>query len=119
MNAGRKVGTLVPGKEADLLMLKADSIDIWPLNNVYGSVVGLMGPSHVEAVFIAGQVRKWQGSLVGVDTARLIAMVERSRNEVLRRGNFTANLLGFGDKYVASLVEAQEKLAGIKIVPRA
>jgi 3-hydroxyisobutyrate dehydrogenase-like beta-hydroxyacid dehydrogenase len=31
----------------------------------------------------------------------------------------TANLLGFGDKYVASLVEAQEKLAGVKIVPRA
>jgi len=29
-----------------------------------------------------------------------------------------ANLLGFGDKYIASLVEAQEKLAGVKIVPR-
>jgi 3-hydroxyisobutyrate dehydrogenase-like beta-hydroxyacid dehydrogenase len=28
----------------------------------------------------------------------------------------TANLLGFGDKYVASLIEAQEKLAGVKIV---
>src|SRR5439155_1710866 len=29
-----------------------------------------------------------------------------------------ANLLGFGDKFVASLIEAQEKLAGVKIVPR-
>ena len=29
-----------------------------------------------------------------------------------------ANLLGFGDKYVASLIEAQEKLAGVQIVPR-
>lgn len=29
-----------------------------------------------------------------------------------------ANLLGFGDRYIASLVEAQEKLAGVKIVPR-
>lgn len=29
-----------------------------------------------------------------------------------------ANLLGFGDKYVPSLVEVQEKLAGVKIVPR-
>jgi len=28
-----------------------------------------------------------------------------------------ANLLGFGDKYVASLIEAQEKLANISIVP--
>jgi 3-hydroxyisobutyrate dehydrogenase-like beta-hydroxyacid dehydrogenase len=29
-----------------------------------------------------------------------------------------ANLLGFGERYVASLVEAQEKLAGVAIVPR-
>ncbi|MGH8852052.1 MAG: NAD(P)-dependent oxidoreductase [Casimicrobiaceae bacterium] len=28
-----------------------------------------------------------------------------------------ANLLGFGDKYIASLIEAQEKLAGVSIVP--
>ena len=30
----------------------------------------------------------------------------------------TANLLGLGDKYVASLIESQEKLAGVQIVPR-
>ncbi len=30
----------------------------------------------------------------------------------------TANLLGFGEKFVASLVEAQEKLTGVSIVPR-
>ena len=30
----------------------------------------------------------------------------------------TANLLGLGDKYVASLIESQEKLAGVNIVPR-
>jgi len=29
-----------------------------------------------------------------------------------------ANLLGFGDRYIASLLEAQEKLAGVKIVNR-
>jgi 3-hydroxyisobutyrate dehydrogenase-like beta-hydroxyacid dehydrogenase len=29
-----------------------------------------------------------------------------------------ANLLGFGDKFVPSLVEAQEKLVGVRIVPR-
>jgi hypothetical protein len=31
----------------------------------------------------------------------------------------TANLLGFGVKYVPSLIEVQEKLAGVAIVPRA
>ena len=56
-NVDDKVGTLTPGKEADLLMLKADSIDVWPLNNAYGAVVNLLGTGHVEAVFIAGRVK--------------------------------------------------------------
>ena len=38
--------------------------------------------------------------------------------EAVHQSLVTANLLGLGDKYVASLVEAQEKLAGVKIVPR-
>jgi 5-methylthioadenosine/S-adenosylhomocysteine deaminase len=94
MNADSKVGTLLPGKEADLLILKADSIDIWPLNNAYGSVVGLMGPSHVEAVFIAGQVKKWRGSLVGVDMPKVLANMQEARDGVLKRANFPMNLLG-------------------------
>jgi len=39
--------------------------------------------------------------------------------EAVHQSMVQANLLGFGDKYIASLIEAQEKLAGVKIVPRA
>ncbi len=38
--------------------------------------------------------------------------------EAVHQSLVNANLLGFGDKYVASLIEAQEKLAGVSIVPR-
>ena len=38
--------------------------------------------------------------------------------EAVHQTMVQANLLGFGEKYIASLVEAQEKLAGVKIVPR-
>ena len=38
--------------------------------------------------------------------------------EAVHQSLVNANLLGFGDKYVASLVEAQEKLTGVAIVPR-
>jgi 3-hydroxyisobutyrate dehydrogenase-like beta-hydroxyacid dehydrogenase len=38
--------------------------------------------------------------------------------EAVHKSLVQANLLGFGDKYVPSLVEAQEKLNGITIVPR-
>jgi 3-hydroxyisobutyrate dehydrogenase-like beta-hydroxyacid dehydrogenase len=37
--------------------------------------------------------------------------------EAVHQSLVTANLLGFGDRYVASLVEAQERLAGVAIVP--
>jgi hypothetical protein len=38
--------------------------------------------------------------------------------EAVHQSLVTANALGFGERYVASLVEAQEKLAGVSIVPR-
>ena len=38
--------------------------------------------------------------------------------EAVHQSLVTANVLGFGDKYVPSLIEAQEKLTGVSIVPR-
>ncbi len=38
--------------------------------------------------------------------------------EAVHQSLVNANLMGFGDKYVASLIEAQEKLNGVSIVPR-
>jgi cytosine/adenosine deaminase-related metal-dependent hydrolase len=91
-NVADKVGSLTPGKEADLLLLKSDGIDIWPLNNAYGAVVNLMGPQHVEAVFIAGQVKKWRGNLVGVDMPRVLRSMQEARDGVLRRANLPVDL---------------------------
>jgi hypothetical protein len=52
-----------------------------------------MGPSHVEAVFIAGQVKKWRGSLVGIDMPKVLANMQEARDGVLKRANFPMNLL--------------------------
>jgi len=93
-NIDHKVGTLTPGKEADILMLRADRFDVWPLNNAPSVVANLMNPSHVEAVFIAGKVKKWRGSLVGVDSARVLRLAQEARAAVMRRGNFAMDLIG-------------------------
>ena len=89
-----KAGTLTPGKEADIVILAADRIDVWPLNNAPGAVVNLMNPGHVETVFIAGKVRKWRGNLVGVDEARIRRLVQEARDAVVRRAGFQLNVLG-------------------------
>jgi cytosine/adenosine deaminase-related metal-dependent hydrolase len=93
-NLDGKVDTLTPGKEADLLLLQADRLNLWPLNNAPGTVVNLMSPANVETVFIGGKVRKWHGNLVGVDVPRTMRLAEEARDAVMRRANFSVNFLG-------------------------
>src|SRR2546427_11287462 len=42
-----KVGSLTPGKEADIIMLNADAINVMPLNHAYGAIVLGMDTSNV------------------------------------------------------------------------
>jgi 5-methylthioadenosine/S-adenosylhomocysteine deaminase len=89
-----KVGSLTPGKEADIVMLATDRLNTFPLNNVPGAIVTLMDTSNVENVFIAGKIVKWQGKLVGVDLSRIKAQAEKSRDGLLARSKFPRNLFG-------------------------
>src|SRR5262245_7740461 len=89
-----KVGTLTPGKEADIVVLEADRINVWPLNNAPGAVVNVMNPSNVETVLIGGKVKKWRGSLVGVDLARVRRIVAEARDAVVQGSGFRMDLLG-------------------------
>jgi 5-methylthioadenosine/S-adenosylhomocysteine deaminase len=90
----RTIGTLTPGKEADIIMLAADRINVMPLNNAAGAIVTLMDTSNVEHVFVAGKAAKWQGRLVGVDLRRLRRLIEKSRDGVLARANYPLDLFG-------------------------
>jgi 5-methylthioadenosine/S-adenosylhomocysteine deaminase len=82
-----KVGTLTPGKEADIIVLDARNINTWPMNNVPGTVVTMMNPRHVRDVLIAGRVVYWKGALVGWDVDRLLRQAEQARDRVLARIN--------------------------------
>jgi cytosine/adenosine deaminase-related metal-dependent hydrolase len=75
-----KVGSLTPGKEADIIILDAEALNVMPLNVVPGAVVSLMDRSNVETVIVAGKVRKWQGTLLDVDLRRLREDLEQSRD---------------------------------------
>jgi 5-methylthioadenosine/S-adenosylhomocysteine deaminase len=75
-----KIGTLTPGKEADIILLDAEAINVAPLNVVPGAVVSLMERSNVATVIVAGKVRKWKGRLLDVDLRRLRRDLEASRD---------------------------------------
>ena len=76
----RKTGSLTPGKEADIIILDAEAINVAPLNVVPGAVVSLMERSNVETVIVAGKVRKWKGRLLDANVRRLRRELEASRD---------------------------------------
>ena len=67
----KKIGTLTPGKEADIILLRTDRLNVMPMNNAVGAVVTSMGPQNVDTVLIGGKVMKRNGQLVGVDMNRI------------------------------------------------
>lgn len=77
-----KIGSLTPGKEADIILLDAEALNVAPLNNAAGAVVTLMERTNVDAVFVAGKVKKWAGQLLGFDIARLSDELSKSRDYI-------------------------------------
>jgi len=87
-----KVGSLTPGKEADIIILDATRINVAPLNHVPGAVVSLMDRTNVETVIVAGKVRKWQGRLLDVDLPALRRALEASRDYVFKAAGIAQDL---------------------------
>ena len=85
----RKVGSLTPGKEADILVLDATAINVAPLNHVPGAVVTLMERSNVETVIVAGRVRKWKGRLLNANLVKLRTDLEASRDYLFKAAGVT------------------------------
>jgi cytosine/adenosine deaminase-related metal-dependent hydrolase len=88
------IGTLTPGKDADIILLRTDAINVAPMNNAYAAVVQAMDTSNVDTVFIAGQLRKRQGQLVGVDLNRIRQQAQTSRDYIVQKAGWPASRLG-------------------------
>ena len=85
-----KIGSLTPGKEADIIILDAEAINVAPLNQVPGAVVSLMDRTNVETVIVAGKVRKWKGKLLDVDLPASAPAARGFARPYLRRGRHPA-----------------------------
>ena len=87
-----KIGSLTPGKEADIILLNAEAVNVAPLNVVPGAVVSLMERSNVETVIVAGKVLKWEGRLLNVNLSRLRRQLEDSRDFLFDAAGIPQNL---------------------------
>jgi cytosine/adenosine deaminase-related metal-dependent hydrolase len=85
---GSKVGTLTPGKQADLIMLRTDRMNVTPLNDPATAVVAGMDTGNVDTVVIGGRVMKRHGELLHVDWPGVKRMATESRDFVLAKSGF-------------------------------
>src|SRR5688572_4098733 len=92
LRLGHKIGSLTPGKEADIILLDAEAINVAPLNVVPGAVVSLMERSNVETVIVAGKVLKWKGRLLDVNLRKLRQELEASRDYVFEAAGISQDL---------------------------
>jgi cytosine/adenosine deaminase-related metal-dependent hydrolase len=83
-----RIGTLTPGKQADIILLNGNRVNVMPVNDPIGAVVWGMDTSNVDSVFVAGRPLKRGGKLVGHDMAQIQRMVYQSRDYVVSTAGY-------------------------------
>ncbi|MFC8663532.1 amidohydrolase family protein [Streptomyces sp. NPDC057199] len=77
-----RTGSITPGKDADIILLRTDDPTVFPVTDPAATVVSAGHPGLVDTVLVAGRVVKRDGVLVGVDLPALRTRLLESRNRV-------------------------------------
>jgi 5-methylthioadenosine/S-adenosylhomocysteine deaminase len=94
LNAGLsgKIGALAPGKEADLVLIRTNTVNLYPSNNAIGTVVAAADSSNVDTVIIGGRIRKQHGKLVGFEWDKFRRLVDESRDYLFAQQGYKPDI---------------------------
>jgi 5-methylthioadenosine/S-adenosylhomocysteine deaminase len=84
----REIGSLAPGKRADIVVLRPE-INLWPVHDPVSTVVMQATTSNIEHVIVGGEFRKRDGKL-------LVGDLQAKRVALETSGRRIANELGLG-----------------------
>ena len=65
------IGSITPGKRADLLITRCDSLRMTPVHHPVGALVLYANGSDIDTIFINGEVVKLGGQLTNIDWPKL------------------------------------------------
>ncbi|MBT2225459.1 amidohydrolase family protein [Nonomuraea sp. NEAU-A123] len=77
-----RTGSLTPGKDADVILLRTDDLTVFPVTDPAGTIVAAGHPGLVDTVLVAGRVVKRDGVLVDTDLRALRTRLVESRDRV-------------------------------------
>jgi len=91
----KDIGTLSPGKKADIVMLRMNDINMVPVWDPVYSIVEIAGAGNVDTVIIDGVVRKKDGKLTfPADLLRKrTTELQESGARIMRDGGYTVGMM--------------------------
>jgi 5-methylthioadenosine/S-adenosylhomocysteine deaminase len=85
LGLGDQVGSLTAGKAADILLIRADDLNVGPLAAVESAIVRAVTPANVDSVLVGGRFVKRGGELVGIEAAALMQAASESADRIRAR----------------------------------
>jgi cytosine/adenosine deaminase-related metal-dependent hydrolase len=69
LGQSERIGSLAPGKQADLVLIRADDLNMQPVHDAVNTVVLQTSLANIDSVMVAGRWKKRGGKLLDVDLA--------------------------------------------------
>ena len=73
-----QIGSLTPGKKADIQMIRYDVPNMTPLGDVEQAIIYYANVGNIDTVMVDGVIRKQDGKLVDVNWSDLMEQMEKS-----------------------------------------
>jgi len=78
-----EVGSLTPGKQADVVLIRTDRLGLRPVIDPVNTVVSQANAADVDSVFLAGEPMKRDGQLLNADLPSIFDRLDASRDHLL------------------------------------
>lgn len=93
LGAEREIGSIEPGKRADLVLLETESANMFPVYNPYSAIVYSAAASNVDSVWVNGRRLVSEKKLAEQDLSSLRADLEREMPLFRERAGKYADML--------------------------
>jgi cytosine/adenosine deaminase-related metal-dependent hydrolase len=79
-----RIGSLTPGKQADLVLIRASDLNMQPMHDAVTTVVTQTSLANIDTVMVAGQLKKSKGQLLASDLGPLQQRLSDSGHRIMR-----------------------------------
>lgn len=84
LKQSHRIGSLAAGKQADLVLIRATDLNMQPVHDPINSVVMQTSLANIDSVMVAGQWKKRQGQLLGVDLKPHLDALQASGRKITK-----------------------------------